>query len=44
MLFKVVSGIGRGMPVLDGVVIVVEEATVSGVNLGTSDCNQYFNV
>ena len=42
MLFRVVSGVSRGMAVLDGVVIVKEEATVLGVNLGTSHCNQYF--
>ena len=42
MLFRVVSGVGRRMAVLDGVVIVEEEATVLGVNLGTSHCNQYF--
>jgi len=39
MLFRVVSGVGRGMAVLDGVVIVEQEATVLGVNLGTSHCN-----
>jgi len=44
MLFRVVSGVGRGMAVLDGVVIVEEKVTVLGVNLGTSDCNQYFVV
>jgi len=42
MLFRVVSGASQGMAVLDGVVIVEEEATVLGVNLGTSNCNQYF--
>jgi len=40
MLFRVVSGVGRGKAVLYGVVIVEEEATVLGVNLGTSHCNQ----
>jgi len=28
MLFRVMNGVGRGMAVLDGVVIVEEEATV----------------
>ena len=41
MLSRAVSGIGRGMAVLDEVVIVEEKATVLGVNLGTSRCNQY---
>ena len=43
MLFRMVNGVGQGMAVLEGVVIVKEdEATVLGVNLGTSHCNQYF--
>jgi len=32
--FGMVSGVSRGMGVLDGVVIVKEEGTVFGVNLG----------
>ena len=34
MLFGVVSGVGREMSVLDGVVIVEGEGAVLGVNLG----------
>jgi len=34
MPFGMVSGVGRGMGVLDGVVIVEGEGTVLGVNLG----------
>ena len=34
MPFKVVSGFGRGMGVLDGVEIVEGEAAVFGVNVG----------
>jgi len=34
MPFGVVSGVGLGMGVLDGVVIVEREVAVSGVNLG----------
>jgi len=34
MLFGVVSGVGRGMRVLNGVVIVEEEGAVLGVNVG----------
>jgi len=44
MLFRLVSGVGRGMAVLDGVVIAEEESIVLEVNLGTSHCNQYFVV
>jgi len=40
MLFRVVSGVGRGMAVLDVGGDREEEATVLGVNLGTSHCNQ----
>jgi len=36
MPFGVMSGIGRGMGVLDGVVIVEGEVVVFGVNLGRS--------
>jgi len=36
MLFGVVSGVGRGMGVLDGVEIVEGEGTVLGVNVGHS--------
>jgi len=34
MPFGVVSGVGEGMGVLDGMVIVEGEGTVLGVNLG----------
>jgi len=34
MPFRVVSGVGRGVGVLDGVVIVEGKGVVSGVNLG----------
>ena len=34
MPFGMVSGVGRGMGVLDGVVIVKGEGAVFGVNLG----------
>ena len=34
MLFGMVSGVGQGMGVLDGVVIVKGEGAVFGVNLG----------
>ena len=34
MPFGVVSGVGQGMGVLDGVVIFEEERAVLGVNLG----------
>jgi len=34
MPFGVVSGVGRGMGVLDGVVIVEEKGAVLKVNLG----------
>jgi len=34
MPFRVVSGVGRGMSVLDGVEIVEEEGAVLGVNMG----------
>jgi len=36
MLFGVSSGVGRGMGVIDGVVIVEDEGAVLGVNLGRS--------
>jgi len=34
MLFGVVSGVSRGMGVLDGMVIVEREGAVLGVNFG----------
>jgi len=34
MPFGVVSGVGRGMGALDGVVIIEKEGVVLGVNLG----------
>jgi len=34
MAFGMVSGVGRGMGILDGVVIVEEEGAVLGLNLG----------
>jgi len=34
MPFKVVSGVGRGIGVLDGVVIIRAEGAVLGVNVG----------
>jgi len=41
MPFGVMSGVGRGMSVLDGVVIVEGEGAVLGVNLGRPHCNQW---
>jgi len=37
MPFGVVSGVGRGISVLDGAVIVEEEGTVLGLNLINGD-------
>jgi len=39
MLFGVVSGVSRGMGVLDGVVIVEREGQILGI--GASQCNQW---
>jgi len=40
MPFETVSGVGRGMVVLDGVVIVEGEGTVLGVNMGRPIVNK----
>jgi len=41
MAFGVVSGVGRGMGVSDGVKIVEEEDGSPGGKRGTSRCNQW---
>jgi len=41
MPFGVVSGVGRGMGVLDGVVIVKGEEVSFGGKYGASNCNQW---
>jgi len=40
MPFGMVSGIGQGMGVLDGVVIIEGEGAVLGGEFGPSHCNQ----
>ena len=40
MPFGVVSGVGQGMGVLDGVVITEGEGAVLGGEFGASHCNQ----
>ena len=41
MPFEVVSGVGQGMGVLDGVVIVEGEGAVLEGEFGASHCNQW---
>ena len=42
MLFRAVSGVGRGMAVLDGGGDRRRGSDSFGGDLGTSDCNHYF--
>ena len=44
MLFRVVSGVGQGMAVLDGGGDCPRGSDSFEVNIGTSHCNQYFIV